>query len=101
MGHPEEAMSHLDEKMSAVIDLQESLKMGHPEAAVSHLDQKTSAGLCVGFQAFRPFILTKDALQKQVFGAGYPSIPTMSIEEFYQQKVEDGTFCVPNSGPAR
>ncbi|KAK7477218.1 hypothetical protein BaRGS_00031529 [Batillaria attramentaria] len=47
---------------------------------------------------FRPFILTKDLVQKQVFGLGYPSIPTMSIEEFYQQKVNDGTFSIPQCG---
>lgn len=50
-------------------------------------------------KSFRPFILTKDALQKQVYGLGYPGIPTMSIEEFYQQKVDDGTFSIPNCGP--
>ena len=52
---------------------------------------------CYVMQAFRPFILTKDAIQKQVFGLGYPGVPTMSIEEFYQQKVSDGTFSIPHT----
>ncbi|KAK3786509.1 hypothetical protein RRG08_039155 [Elysia crispata] len=39
---------------------------------------------------FRPFILTKNNLQKQVFGAGYPAIPTMTVDEFYQQKLKEG-----------
>ena len=30
--------------------------------------------------AGRPFILTRDAIQKQVFGMGYPSLPTMTVE---------------------
>merc|ERR1711953_1167192 len=30
----------------------------------------------------KPMILTKDKLQAKVFGAGYPSLPTMSVEEF-------------------
>ena len=30
--------------------------------------------------AGRPFILTRDAIQKQVFGMGYPSLPSMSVE---------------------
>ncbi|XP_070174930.1 immunoglobulin-binding protein 1-like isoform X2 [Littorina saxatilis] len=51
-------------------------------------------------KAFRPFILTKDAIQKKVFGLGYPGVPTMTIEEFYAEKVQDGTFSIPNSGPA-
>uniref|UniRef100_A0A3B3ZET3 Uncharacterized protein n=1 Tax=Periophthalmus magnuspinnatus TaxID=409849 RepID=A0A3B3ZET3_9GOBI len=33
----------------------------------------------------RPFILTKDAVQAQVFGAGYPSLPTMTVDEWYSQ----------------
>ncbi|GFR66906.1 immunoglobulin-binding protein 1-like [Elysia marginata] len=39
---------------------------------------------------FRPFILTKTNLQKQVFGAGYPAIPTMTVDEFYQEKLREG-----------
>ncbi|XP_033732985.1 immunoglobulin-binding protein 1-like [Pecten maximus] len=46
----------------------------------------------------RPFIITKDMIQKQVFGLGYPSIPTLTIEEFYEQKVQDGTFQPPMAG---
>ena len=46
-------------------------------------------------QSFRPFIITKDMIQKTVFGAGYPSIPSMTIEEFYDQKVKDGTLPPP------
>ncbi|XP_064644359.1 immunoglobulin-binding protein 1-like isoform X2 [Lineus longissimus] len=44
---------------------------------------------------FRPFILTKDALQKQVIGAGYPSLPTYSVEEWYDQQVEAGRLPRP------
>ena len=44
------------------------------------------------FQPLRPFIITKDNLQKTVYGLGYPSIPTMTIEEFFDKKVEEGTL---------
>ncbi|KAI8437998.1 hypothetical protein MSG28_010656 [Choristoneura fumiferana] len=44
----------------------------------------------------RPVIITRDALQKAVFGAGYPSLPAMTVEEFYDKRVRDGTF--PASG---
>ncbi|XP_061396128.1 immunoglobulin-binding protein 1 [Musca vetustissima] len=40
----------------------------------------------------QPFIITKDAAQKAVFGMGYPSLPVMSVDEFYQQRVDEGVF---------
>lgn len=45
----------------------------------------------------KPIIITKDALQKAVYGRGYPSLPTMTVEEFYLQRVADGIFPDPNS----
>ncbi len=36
-----------------------------------------------------PFILTRDKLQAQVIGAGYPSVPTYTLEEFYEQRYKD------------
>ncbi|CAH1244739.1 IGBP1 [Branchiostoma lanceolatum] len=38
----------------------------------------------------KPFILTRDKLQAQVFGAGYPSIPTMSMDEYFEKEVREG-----------
>lgn len=38
----------------------------------------------------KPIIITKDEVQKAVFGAGYPSLPTMTVKEFYDKRVEDG-----------
>ena len=46
----------------------------------------------VQFQKLRPFIITKDQLQKKVFGLGYPSIPSFTVDEFYTQRVEQGIF---------
>jgi immunoglobulin-binding protein 1 len=43
----------------------------------------------------KPIIITKDQLQKAVYGAGYPSLPTYTIEEFYDQRVAAGIF--PNA----
>jgi len=50
----------------------------------------------------KPIIITKDAMQKEVFGLGYKNIPVMSIEEFYEQRVRDGWFPKPttNKNPA-
>lgn len=35
-------------------------------------------------------------IQKRVFGAGYPSLPMMTVEEFYEEKVREGTMQVPS-----
>jgi len=45
----------------------------------------------------RPIIITRDAVQKEVFGLGYKNLPVMSIEEFYDQRVRDGWFHAPRS----
>ncbi|GLH10058.1 Immunoglobulin-binding protein 1 [Gryllus bimaculatus] len=42
-----------------------------------------------------PIIITRDEVQKKVYGAGYPSIPTMTVAEFYDKKVKDGEFPDP------
>ncbi|XP_021262228.1 immunoglobulin-binding protein 1 isoform X2 [Numida meleagris] len=34
----------------------------------------------------KPFILTRDALQAKVFGAGYPGLPTMTVNDWYDQR---------------
>ena len=40
----------------------------------------------------RPVVITRTKLEAQVFGSGYSSLPTMSVEEFYEQRVRDGVF---------
>lgn len=47
----------------------------------------------------KPVIITKDAVQKAVFGAGYPSLPVMSVEEFYDKRVREGIFPNPANKP--
>ncbi|XP_056602002.1 immunoglobulin-binding protein 1 [Triplophysa dalaica] len=47
----------------------------------------------------KPFILTKDAVQAKVFGAGYPSLATMSVDEWYDQHRQKG--CLPDQGIPR
>lgn len=38
------------------------------------------------------FILTKSEVEKQVFGAGYPAIPVMTVEELYEQRMKSGQW---------
>lgn len=47
----------------------------------------------------KPFILTKDAMQAKVFGAGYPSLPTMTVDDWYDQHRRQG--CLPDQGIPR
>lgn len=46
----------------------------------------------------KPYIITRDAIQAQVFGAGYPSLPVYSISQFYDQLVDRGFM--PKAGEA-
>ncbi|CAF4950127.1 unnamed protein product [Pieris macdunnoughi] len=47
----------------------------------------------------KPVIITRDAIQKAVYGAGYPSLHTMTIEEFYDKRVQEGTFPAASNIP--
>ncbi|NXL48543.1 IGBP1 protein, partial [Podilymbus podiceps] len=38
----------------------------------------------------KPFILTRDAAQAKVFGAGYPGLPTMTVDDWYEQRSRQG-----------
>ena len=40
----------------------------------------------------QPIIITRDARQKKVYGLGYPSIPTVTVDEFISQKLNDGSL---------
>lgn len=40
----------------------------------------------------RPVIITKDLAQKAVYGLGYPSLPTMTVAEFYDDRVRQKIF---------
>jgi immunoglobulin-binding protein 1 len=49
----------------------------------------------------KPFVITKNQLQAAVFGAGYPSLPVYSIDQFYDQLQDRGMMpqdgcCAPS-----
>lgn len=39
-----------------------------------------------------PFIIAKNEQQKKVFGMGYPSLPTYSVDEWYDSMAKTGKF---------
>ncbi|XP_003692882.1 immunoglobulin-binding protein 1b [Apis florea] len=40
----------------------------------------------------QPIIITRDEVQKKVFGIGYPSLPVLTVQEFYDQRVKEGDW---------
>jgi immunoglobulin-binding protein 1 len=44
----------------------------------------------VPVRKLQPVIITKDKMQKEVYGLGYPSLPVLSVDEFYEKRVADG-----------
>lgn len=48
----------------------------------------------------RPIIITRNELQKQVYGAGYPSIPSMTVDEFYAKRYPEQSKQESSSGAA-
>lgn len=44
----------------------------------------------------QPIIITRDEVQKKVYGAGYPSLPVLTVQEFYEQRVKEGDWPGPS-----
>lgn len=49
----------------------------------------------VASNPLKPVIITKDLAQKAVYGLGYPSLPTMTVQEFYDDRVREKFFPDP------
>lgn len=48
-------------------------------------------------EPLKPIIITKDLAQKAIYGLGYPSLPTMTVSEFYDERVREGIFPDPKA----
>lgn len=68
-----EEIESIDQEIRILRD-KDSLK----EASTSHSSQQDRP-------AMKPFILTRNVAQAKVFGAGYPSLATMTVNEWYEQ----------------
>ncbi|XP_055305632.1 immunoglobulin-binding protein 1 [Sitodiplosis mosellana] len=96
-------------KMS-VIETQEELSSIDMEKKMLEFQQQDhqqleshSRRLCKAppVRPLKPIIITRDFAQKAVYGLGYPSLPTMTVSEFYDQRVREGIFPDPNNAPPR
>ena len=69
------------------INILKSMDDTHLSGRASNLisDEKKKAP-----EPMKPMIITKDMIQAKVFGAGYPSLPVYSIEQFYDQLASKG-----------
>ncbi|XP_006896021.1 PREDICTED: immunoglobulin-binding protein 1-like [Elephantulus edwardii] len=67
-------------------------KESSKEASTSHSSNQDRPPM-------KPFILTRDVAQAKVFGAGYPSLATMTVNDWYDQHQKYGTL--PDQGITR
>jgi len=78
--------------INKIIDEIKSISM--EEIMLRNRPQLTNRPKIQSKNDFKPFIITKNEMQKKVFGLGYPSRPTVTIEEFVNQKIEEGSLSV-------
>ncbi|KAF2352651.1 TAP42-like protein [Trinorchestia longiramus] len=80
----------------AVIDSLEQLESIGMELAmlkrVTAVPPSAASSLPSATSSFQPILLTRDAVQKQVYGLGYPSLPVMTVDELYEQRAKDGWY---------
>merc|ERR1712029_1093447 len=87
--------SAMDELSSFEIEkeiLEHMAKMRESGSAAATATNRTSN---TKRRPLKPIVITRDALQKEVFGMGYKHLPILTIEEFYEQRVRDGWFPSP------
>jgi len=51
----------------------------------------------------KPILITREMIQKQVFGAGYKNLPTMTEDEYFEKEVREGKIVMdynPNNASA-
>ncbi|KAA0190598.1 Immunoglobulin-binding protein 1, partial [Fasciolopsis buskii] len=74
----------VNEELNTLLQEEQFLSMDPEQLKPAEKTERQST------QHIKPFILTRDAAQAAVFGAGYPSLPTMTIDQLYEQEVKLG-----------
>ncbi|XP_011704310.1 PREDICTED: immunoglobulin-binding protein 1b, partial [Wasmannia auropunctata] len=72
--------------------LENMKQMGPMHTLTSELQKKKK----LPTPKLQPIIITRDEIQKKVFGTGYPSLPVLTVQEFYDQRVKDGDWPDPS-----
>ncbi|XP_011861988.1 PREDICTED: immunoglobulin-binding protein 1b [Vollenhovia emeryi] len=73
----------------------ENMKEMGPMHTLASESQKTQKHRTPG-PKLQPIIITRNEIEKKVFGAGYPSLPVLTVQEFYEQRVKDGDWPDPS-----
>lgn len=90
--------SSLDSICSLVLEVSmlrhmAKVRSGQVSPGAAHTDKPVAR--------LQPIVITKDKLQKEVYGLGYPSLPVLSVDEFYEKRVREGWWQPPTqSGTA-
>ncbi|KAK2582358.1 hypothetical protein KPH14_004692 [Odynerus spinipes] len=71
--------------------LEHMQQMGRTETMTSQSSHKSKSST----PKLQPIIITRDEVQKKVYGAGYPSLPVLTVQEFYDQRVKEGDWPDP------
>lgn len=87
----EKALEEL-ESIEEELPLVEMMKKRMQDGVVDSEPMSESAKASNGAKPapLRPFIIARTEQQKAVFGLGYPSIPTMTVDEWYTQRFGNG-----------
>uniref|UniRef100_A0A158P9A8 Immunoglobulin-binding protein 1 n=1 Tax=Angiostrongylus cantonensis TaxID=6313 RepID=A0A158P9A8_ANGCA len=86
-----EELESIEGELPLVEMMQKRMQASSKEKGPSVVDKKPSvnSSLLVSggkSEGLKPFIITRSTQQKSVFGLGYPSIPTMTVDEWYNQR---------------
>ncbi|KOC70786.1 Immunoglobulin-binding protein 1 [Habropoda laboriosa] len=71
--------------------LEHMKRMGKSETMSGHVSHKHQPSP----PKLQPIIITRNEVQKKVYGAGYPSLPVLTVEEFFDKRVKDGDWPNP------
>lgn len=82
-----------NEEISSIVQEKEILQFRQSRSEAEESRDHISAK---AMRLLKPIIITRDLAQKAVYGLGYPSLPTMTVSEFYDQRVREGIFPDPN-----
>ncbi|XP_046474933.1 immunoglobulin-binding protein 1b isoform X1 [Neodiprion pinetum] len=72
--------------------IEHMIKVGHSDPLAAQNPRKSK----LPGVKLKPIIITRDELQKQVYGAGYPSLPVLTVQEFYEKRIRDGDWPDPS-----
>uniref|UniRef100_A0A1B6L7W4 Immunoglobulin-binding protein 1 n=1 Tax=Graphocephala atropunctata TaxID=36148 RepID=A0A1B6L7W4_9HEMI len=89
--HINEGLSELESLQSEKEIIKYMAKM-KPGGSLNANENKEKMSKGPKPKPLKAIILTRDEVQKKVFGAGYPSLPSMTVQEFYDQRIKDGIF---------